>query len=287
MNFLLPTLRALAKSLCPRALHPSNLPATVFRWIDSGKVLGGPFEGMAYGHDNFGSVYQPKILGTYERELHDALAVLRDRPVKRILNIGAAEGYYAVGLARFFPDSTVLAFEGDEASSSILRANAERNDVTGRIELRGLCSGSDLAEELSLVCPDGTEKLVVLDIEGAEAEVVPAIESVEVAAHWLVEIHDFLNPEAAGAVWRALSDKHRVFEIWEQPRQFEELPKGWWSPLGRVNRAGFVGLASEWRPARMRWFVAFPKQCGIQLSLPWTEVNKCPGVDLQPPMSGK
>jgi len=50
-----------------------------------------------------------KLLGTYEKELQDAIRALEKKRFGRIINVGAAEGYYAVGLARNFPNVPVVA----------------------------------------------------------------------------------------------------------------------------------------------------------------------------------
>ena len=62
-------------------------------------VSGGPFAGLAYP-DRAPISLVPKLLGIYERELHGAIeAAIRAQP-GLIVNVGAADGYYAVGLAR-------------------------------------------------------------------------------------------------------------------------------------------------------------------------------------------
>ena len=75
-------------------------------------VSGGPFAGLTYP-DREPISLVPKLLGIYERELHGAVeaAVLGQPEV--IVNVGAADGYYAVGLARRCPSATVHAFEAD------------------------------------------------------------------------------------------------------------------------------------------------------------------------------
>jgi hypothetical protein len=62
----------------------------------------------------------PKLLGVYERELHDAVeAAVRAEP-ELIVNVGADDGYYAVGLARRCPSATVHAFEADAGERALL-----------------------------------------------------------------------------------------------------------------------------------------------------------------------
>ena len=77
-------------------------------------ILGGPFAGMSFVRQVAEGCCVPKLLGCYEEELHPYVeqAILRDYP--QVLNIGVAEGYYAVGFARRMPNAKVFAFDIDE-----------------------------------------------------------------------------------------------------------------------------------------------------------------------------
>src|SRR6476659_6966695 len=77
------------------------------------QVLQGPFRGMQYlSRAYFGSVL-PKLLGTYELELREVIESICQLGADRIVDVGAAEGYYAVGLAVRSPGSTIVGFELD------------------------------------------------------------------------------------------------------------------------------------------------------------------------------
>src|SRR5919198_4691601 len=75
-------------------------------------VSGGPLAGLTYPDTEPLSV-APKLLGVYESELHAAIedAIRADPAV--IVNVGAADGYYAVGLARRCRQARVIAYEAD------------------------------------------------------------------------------------------------------------------------------------------------------------------------------
>ena len=113
-----------------------------------GIVRGGPFAGMNYIHDTIGGGYVPKLLGIYERELHLVIRSFAAVGIHRVINVGAADGYYAVGLSRMSPDLRVVAFEMEQRGREFLRAMAERNGVLSRIEIRGRCEPVDLASVL-------------------------------------------------------------------------------------------------------------------------------------------
>src|SRR6478672_6897407 len=63
-------------------------------------VQHGPFKGMKYpGVNSVGSALIPKLLGSYERELHPLIDSICAGQYDQVVDIGCAEGYYAVGLA--------------------------------------------------------------------------------------------------------------------------------------------------------------------------------------------
>ena len=78
-----------------------------------GRVRSGPFAGMRYVDTSVGSCFIPKLLGTYECELASKVEWICRQQPKLIIDIGAAEGYYAIGLAIRMPNARVVAFEQD------------------------------------------------------------------------------------------------------------------------------------------------------------------------------
>jgi FkbM family methyltransferase len=53
------------------------------------------------------------------------------------VDIGAAEGYYAVGLARSKPDARIVCFEAHKPAHYLLKHLATLNGLQNRIELQG------------------------------------------------------------------------------------------------------------------------------------------------------
>src|ERR1044072_5114497 len=77
-------------------------------------VQEGPFKNMVYVPKSVGSTLVPKLLGSYESELHSTLEEIIDRNYQKIIDIGCAEGYYAVGLALKNPKTKIHAFDTDQ-----------------------------------------------------------------------------------------------------------------------------------------------------------------------------
>src|SRR5438105_426555 len=70
-------------------------------------VLDGPFRGLRYpSASSLHSGLLPKLLGTYEAELHGPIEhLLKSRTYGAVVDVGAAEGYYAVGFALRCPEA--------------------------------------------------------------------------------------------------------------------------------------------------------------------------------------
>ena len=145
----------------------------------------------------------PKLLGIYEAPLIQHLRRLLARPPEVVLNIGCAEGYYAVGLARLLPDAHIHAFDIDANARELCGATAALNGVSGRITIDGRFEGGDFQDFA------GRRVLVICDIEGAELDLLDPVRfSGLIGFDVVVEMHD--NP-AAGQAARVSSVLPSVF----------------------------------------------------------------------------
>jgi hypothetical protein len=127
-------------------------------------VLSGPFSGMvlpldaAWGDRDLA----PKILGCYESELHPAINKVISRKPKTVINIGCAEGYYSVGMARALPHARVFAFDQELKAQAVCGRAAATNHVANRVAVEGSCGLDKLRRILSK-----NEKTVpIVDCEG-------------------------------------------------------------------------------------------------------------------------
>ncbi|HEY1378839.1 MAG TPA: hypothetical protein VGF55_18710 [Gemmataceae bacterium] len=211
-------------------------------------VSAGPFRGMKYVTARVGSAYCPKLLGVYEQELHPLIdAIVRLRP-DRVINLGAAEGYYAVGLARTIPAAEVVAFEQTAEGQSLLRELAALNAVD-RIRVFGRCEPADLQAELA----PARRAVVVCDVEGYEATLLDPVAVPALAAAWvLVELHEFIVPGIGDLIRSRFAATHRITEIPQVDRTRADYPyQSWYTRL--LPAAYAIYAVSEFRPARMSW----------------------------------
>src|SRR5580658_6886249 len=217
---------SLLKKLIPPRYRPLGYLHRLTRRRSEGRVLGGPFAGMRYVDESVEGAYIPKLLGIYEIELAPEVESICQRKVGLIVDIGAAEGYYAVGLALRNPQAKIIAFEMNPAGQAALRQMSSLNKVSDRVEVRGKCEPADLVGALA----DSAQPVVFCDAEGYEGKLldpqaVPALANAAV----LVELHDFIMPGVTEDLKKRFDATHRIKQIWSQPRSHLQFP---WRTLG-------------------------------------------------------
>ena len=248
-------MKSLLKLLVPPHWRPMGIVRELVRSRTNRQVAAGPFAGMRYVDDATGSAYVPKLLGIYERELYPTIEQIIAEKVPHIIDIGAAEGYYAVGLAWRLSGASVDAFELTERGRSLLSEMARLNGVADRVHVLGACDVESLNKALS---NPGTS-LVICDVEGFEQtllqpEIVPGLRTVAL----LVELHDFAV-RGIGAQLRARFEAtHEIEEIWSEERNLSEFP--YRSLMTRLLPEKYIqNSISEHRPERMSWLWLRPR----------------------------
>src|SRR5207248_3086872 len=127
-------------------------------------VAEGPFKGMQYGSvQSFGSALLPKLLGSYESKLHPVLEEMFVNDYTTIVDIGCAEGYYAVGLGLKFPKAIIYCFDIEQRARSMCLALAKANRISERMHIAGFCDETAL-RNIDL----GDKALILSDCEGYE-----------------------------------------------------------------------------------------------------------------------
>jgi len=216
-------------------------------------VQGGPFSGLRYPPDSIelSETVAPKILGIYEQELNALVETLVAADHDVMVNIGSAEGYYAIGLAMRSPGMKVIAFDRSATQQRLCREMAARNGVAERIEVRGEC-GLDELREITAERP-----LVVADCEGCEVDLLcPEQVSLLRRAAVVVELHDFLRSGATEQLDERFAATHGRTLIGAEPRYPSDSPA-----LAEVG-LGFIDehlAVTEFRPEPMSWVVYEPR----------------------------
>ena len=208
-----------------------------------GTVLAGPFAGRAGMTAVLEGCHVPKLLGSYERELHGVVERILATPYEVVVNVGCAEGYYAVGLARRMPHARFLAFDTNPEAQAACRRLAERNGMAGRIAVGGTLAGADFARW------QGARTLVVCDIEGAEGDLLdpaghPALAEMDV----LVECHDCFRPGLSAAIVRRFQPTHRIEGYRQTLLPFDLPPE-----FARAPELDRMLALWEWRSGPTPW----------------------------------
>jgi hypothetical protein len=176
------------------------------------KVLDGPFAGMTYPPDSALIRWcVPKLVGSYEKELHPFLFQAGMKGYDCVIDIGSAEGYYACGLARML-NIPVYAYDPEPKEKAFTLSMAKLNNVVHLVKAGNLFTPSDM-KEFSL-----QRALVVCDCEGFE-ETLFTPTTLELTRRWdlLIELHG-----SAEQVLPALQWPHKTQVIPIQNRKGEE-----------------------------------------------------------------
>lgn len=229
--------------------------AKVLREVVPGlTVARGPFKGMRYpAAQSVGSALLPKLLGSYESELHAVLDRMLTANYEAIVDIGCAEGYYAVGLALRFPHAQVYAFDTDAKARLACSEMARLNGVAGRVHVGEFCDETLLAS-----IPLGERALIVSDCEGHESALFTEQLAQHLAAHdVIVETHDFIDIEISLRVRSAFARTHNVQSI----KTLDDIGRAhaYQRPeLQNYSTSAKRAILSERRPAIMEWLVMTP-----------------------------
>jgi SAM-dependent methyltransferase len=215
------------------------------------QVRGGPLKGMFYlpGLEATSGDLVAKLLGAYEAELHPVFERWVGSGATRVLDVGSAEGYYAVGLAHAMPSATVYAYDIDPAARAKCAELAALNAVTDRVVIEGECTPATLADH-----PE-RDVLLLSDCEGYERvlldpEAAPRLKGWSI----LVELHEFLDPGITETLRGRFAATHDVEVIEGVERDDSAYPE-----LAGVDPRARHALLSENRPGAMRWMALTPR----------------------------
>lgn len=227
----------------------SRLLARTFVAREGARVLQGPFAGMEYVTEASEGALMPRLLGTYESELHPHLRSFAAAGLDCVIDVGCAEGYYAVGLARLMPGAEIFAYDIDQAARAACLDLARKNGVEERVKIGGAFS-PDGFQAFS-----GRRVLVMVDAEGAEDEVLqPALSPALAGMGVIVETHDVYRPDVMDRLMQRFAPTHHILRVDQQPKSFE-MP--WW--LGELAHLDQLLAVWEWRAAPTPWLVMTPR----------------------------
>ena len=193
-----------------------------FRSINyNNTILEGPFKGMIYPTlESTCSEMAPKILGSYEEELFEAIAEISKKKYSNAFNIGCADGYYSVGLCLKIPNMRMYAFDINKKALEMCKKLASYNNVNDRISYMGFCSENNIKE-----FDFGKKGLIICDCEGYEKELFTQ-ESIKNLnkCDLLIELHDIILPGISETILPLFTKTHTLTIIKSKNRNPVKYP---------------------------------------------------------------
>ncbi|MGV3757692.1 MAG: hypothetical protein ACO1QS_20110 [Verrucomicrobiota bacterium] len=228
----------------------------LYQWLLGDRVPQGPFQGMRYIRACVGSALWPKLLGTYEQELNPAVEELIRWQPDIIINAGAAEGYYAVGLALRCPEAVIAAYEMSVEGRKLVNLLAVKNGIGDQLQLAGELTTAIMQERLA----QAVRPAVILDVEGAELELLDFQKCPALAKSFvLLENHDLASGSTLPEMRRRFEATHQMEEIAVAPRTRAHLPKVLRAMAGVGLQDRLVGLLDEGRGEAPPWLRLKPR----------------------------
>lgn len=231
-----------------------NLTRIATELFPSLTVATGPFHGMRYPNlRSVGSALLPKLLGSYESELHPILEQLLRQPYDAVVDVGCAEGYYAVGLGLRLGTAEIYAFDTDSRAREVCREMSELNGVAEHVHVAGLCDKATLKS-----LPLGDRALIITDCEGYEKQLFDSEMPEVLARHDLIiETHDFIDIGISQYIREVFSRTHCIRSI----KSIDDIQKAHtydYPQLEKFTLSEKRLILGERRPAIMEWFVMTP-----------------------------
>ena len=222
-------------------------------------VFSGPFATMKL-QDSLALASDPKyIIGCYEQEVHEVINDVICSAPRTVIDIGAAFGYYAVGLALKITGSEIIAFEEVEQPHwHELRELAMLNGVSDRVTQLGPCT----VTELNATCRE--DSFILCDCEGGEEDLldprqVPLLGTCKI----LTELHEFHRPNLVGTLVTRFKESHNIRLIEGSERSpsairiLKKLPRRWRSVA--MEEPKWVGDTPPRTSTWLRFMLLTPK----------------------------
>lgn len=200
-----------------------------------------------------GADISSKLLGFYEKEILDYIASQRGA-FDTLINIGAGDGYYGVGLLKAGFVQKSICFELSDRGRTKLKETAGLNGVSDAVTIFGKAE-PDFLDKATI---ELSRCLVLIDIEGAEFDILTqAVLQRLKNARLIIELHGAMTQGGKPREDQLIKSLHEVFDCKlvtmgaRDPSLIAEL-----SGLNDTDR---WLLCSESRGYRMQWAICSPK----------------------------
>lgn len=219
-------------------------------------VAYGPFAGMRLSEKVWWSKNDriTQTLGCYEEHVLKKLCDFATQGATKFIDIGAADGYFAVGMSfsRIYPE--VVAFEIAVEGQKRILENAIANNCAAKLSVFGEANIESIIRETK----NAKTATVLIDIEGAEYDFLSdEILKTLSKSNVICELHPWVVEDGYSAQKYLINRAEKVFNIelikreTYNPNSFSEF-----YDLSDEERLIAVG---EGRGKNMQWLVCTPK----------------------------
>lgn len=223
-------------------------------------VKNGYFKGMKLGRLAWGARDAgPMILGTYEHQVQSVIMNSPER-YKVFVDIGAADGFYAIGLVLNGRFDEAVCFESNSKSRISILENAKENGVENKVSIHGTAERDFHTQLTAKLGLNPKEMLFLIDIEGGEFEILdPEIFKALQKSMFVIEIHR--TPRDFQEKYALLVENASIFFDIEtiysssSSSDFHQAMENWADEDRQI-------VISEGRRYQMEWIVLTPKSSG-------------------------
>jgi hypothetical protein len=214
----------------------------------------GPFKGLKLTPSaRSGSDRGAILLGLYEKEVVDQL-VAEKGSYTVFVNLGAADGYFGLGLLVNNHYKKSYCFEATEQSREALAANAKLNNLSERVVIHGF---ADKDFHTKIPAEDLRQAAILVDIEGGEFNILDkACFSTLARNLFIVELHEDghkTNGQVQAIIDAAAPTHSHVFTT-TGARDLSSMAE-----IAQLRDTDRWLMCSESRPCMMRWLVLTPR----------------------------
>jgi len=198
----------------------------------------------------------PKLFGLYEQEVLKLLTELRGKH-QILINLGAADGSYGVGLVAAGVFERSICFEAAEKGRDAVKSTAQKNGATEKVNILG-AAGADFPTAFAGLGLKASDCLILCDVESAEFSIFSSqcLASLQ-GAHVIIELHGYLLANGNVLEQSLISNCRSLFQtsiVKTSTRDLSSIPE-----LDALNDSDRWLICSEGRPKLMSWLILTPK----------------------------
>ena len=238
-----------------------RLSAEINQKFDS-TIAYGSFKGFKFAKNSWWSKHDrgSMILGLYEKEIIEILLnTSKERSV--FIDIGAADGYYAVASVKNYFFNRSYCFEIEQKGRSVIRQNSILNGVAKKVIIFGEANKKSL---LKIPKEDISNSVVLIDIEGFEFDFLDTnILNILKKSICIIELHDWFfedGKKRLKELRKRASKKFHVSEFKLRSRDTSNIKE---LDLYSDNERWII--CSEGRSRSMTWLRLDPKDLTNEL----------------------